>query len=93
MKIKLDIDCTPEEARAFFGLPDVAPMQEAVLEEVQKRMLRNLERLDPESLFRTWMPLTAKGLDDFRKIFTAAVDRRDDARDEPGRRPPGGSVR
>jgi hypothetical protein len=28
MKIKLDIDCTPEEMRAFFGLPDVKPMQE-----------------------------------------------------------------
>ena len=31
MKIKIDIDCTPQEARAFFGLPHVEPMQEAVL--------------------------------------------------------------
>ena len=30
MKIKIDIDCTPEEAAdRFFGLPDVAPMQDA----------------------------------------------------------------
>ncbi len=29
MKITVDIDCTPEEARAFFGLPNVQPMQDA----------------------------------------------------------------
>jgi len=28
MKITMNIDCTPDEARAFFGLPDVKPMQE-----------------------------------------------------------------
>ena len=28
MKVNVEIDCTPEEARAFFGLPDVAPLQE-----------------------------------------------------------------
>ena len=27
MRIKLDIDCTPEELRGFFGLPDVRGMQ------------------------------------------------------------------
>ena len=26
MKITVDVDCTPEEARAFLGLPDVKPM-------------------------------------------------------------------
>jgi hypothetical protein len=30
MKVHIDIDCTPEEARTFFGLPDLQPMQEAV---------------------------------------------------------------
>ena len=28
MKVKIDIDCTPEEARAFFGLPDLGPLHE-----------------------------------------------------------------
>ena len=31
MKIKIDVDCTPQEARAFLGLPDVAPMQKAMM--------------------------------------------------------------
>ena len=29
MKISIDIDCSPQEARAFFGLPNVEPIQEA----------------------------------------------------------------
>src|SRR5437868_1199614 len=28
MKVNVQIDCTPEEARAFFGLPDLGPMQQ-----------------------------------------------------------------
>ena len=39
MKVTIDVDCTPEEARAFLGLPAVAPLQEAMMQELQKRML------------------------------------------------------
>ena len=49
MKITLDVDCTPEEARAFLGLPDVAPIQAAVIEEVGKRMSAGLEAMEPET--------------------------------------------
>jgi hypothetical protein len=61
MNIKIDIDCTPEEARAFLGLPNVAPMQEAVMQEVQKQMMANLQALDPETLFKTWVPASIQG--------------------------------
>ena len=76
MKIKLDIDCTPEEARAFFGLPDVAPLQEAVLRELQERMLKNVRLMDPEALFRAWMPFAAQGVQDFRNLFSSATGRK-----------------
>ena len=42
MKVTINVDCTPEEARTFFGLPDVAPMQEVILNEVRDRILKNL---------------------------------------------------
>ena len=35
MKVKFDIECTPQEARAFFGLPDVEPMQAAMMKELE----------------------------------------------------------
>ncbi len=69
MKIKLDVDCTPEEARAFFGLPDVAPMQRVLVEEIGQRMRSGLEAMDPEALMKTWMPLGLQGLEQAQKMF------------------------
>jgi hypothetical protein len=56
MKIKIDIDCTPQEARAFFGLPDVKPIQEAVLAKAQERLMAHLDARDPEALLKLWFP-------------------------------------
>ncbi len=69
MKITIDVDCTPQEARAFLGLPDVAPMQAAVMEELGKRLSAGLEAMDPESLMKTWMPLGVTGLEQAQKMF------------------------
>ena len=33
MKFTVNVECTPEEARAFMGLPDVQPMQEAMMQD------------------------------------------------------------
>ena len=56
MKFSLDIDCTPEELRGFFGMPEVKPMQERLLKEVEERMRANVKALDPETLLKTWLP-------------------------------------
>ena len=69
MKITIDVECTPEEARAFLGLPDVAPMQAAVMEGLSKRMNAGLEAADPEVLMKTWMPLGLQGLEQAQKMF------------------------
>ncbi len=71
MKITIDVDCTPEEARAFLGLPDVVPMQRALMEEIGARMSAGLEAMDPETLMKTWMPLGVQGLEQAQKVFWA----------------------
>lgn len=68
MKIHFDIDCTPEEARAFFGLPDVTPMQDAVMKEMQERVMNAMKGTDPETLLKNWMPGGA-GLEQMQKMF------------------------
>lgn len=73
MKITIDIDCTPEEARTFFGLPDLKPMQEAVLREVQERVLQNLRLVDAESLVKTWMPIGLQGFEQLQKMMWAQL--------------------
>jgi hypothetical protein len=65
MKIKIDIDCTPQEARAFFGLPDLEPMQDALLGKIQERLSEHLEARDPEALLRLWFPA---GFQDFGRM-------------------------
>jgi hypothetical protein len=69
MKLHFDIDCTPEELRAFFGLPDVAPMQERLLKEVEERMRANMKALDPETMLKTWLPAGLKGFEQLQEMF------------------------
>lgn len=69
MKVTFDIECTPEEARRFLGLPDLAPMQERMMKELEERMAENLRALDPETLVKTWMPMTMQGWGDMQKMF------------------------
>jgi hypothetical protein len=73
MKITFDVDCTPDEARSFFGLPDVKPMQDALLGKIEERMAANLEAVSPEALLRTWLPAGVQGMEQMQKMFWAAL--------------------
>jgi hypothetical protein len=71
MKITMNIDCTPEEARAFLGLPDVQPMQEQLMRDLQERMGKALQAMDPETMMKTWLPATLKGFEQMQELFLA----------------------
>ena len=73
MKITVDVDCTPEEARAFLGLPDVRPMQEQLMREVQERMAANIRAMEPEAMLRTWLPATLKGFEQIQEMFISQM--------------------
>jgi len=53
--INIEIECTPAEARSFLGLPDVEPVQTAVMERLQERMLSEIDKFSPESLINQWV--------------------------------------
>ena len=69
MKINVNVECTPEEARAFLGLPNVAPLQEAVMKQIQDRMMANLQAMDMETILKTWLPVGVQGLEQIQKAF------------------------
>jgi hypothetical protein len=73
MKVTVNVDCTPEEARAFFGLPDVVPLQEAVMKEVQEQMMKNMAAMDVETLMRVWLPKSIEGFDQIQKAFWSGM--------------------
>jgi hypothetical protein len=74
MKINVDIECTPEEARTFLGLPDVKPMQEFLLHKVQERMVATLEAMTPEALLNTWLPAGVHNLEQLQKMFWSGLN-------------------
>jgi hypothetical protein len=69
MKVEFEIECTPEEARKFMGLPDVVPMQEALMKQLQAKLAENIRTLDPEALAKTWVPLTMQSWGEMQKMF------------------------
>lgn len=69
MKITINIDCTPGEARSFLGLPDVQPMQQALLDDIQARLTKNLQAMDAEALMKQWLPLGFQSLEDVQRHF------------------------
>lgn len=77
MKVNVEIDCTPLEARQFFGLPDVQPMQAALLAQIEKRMLAEVEKFTPEGLMQTWFSSGAQGADMFRNMLSGFFPKAD----------------
>jgi len=73
MKVTVEIDCTPVEARTFFGLPDVTGLNEKLLAEMSKRLEANAAMLQPEELMRTWMTFGGQAQEQFLKMMTAAA--------------------
>ena len=75
--INIEIECTPAEARSFLGLPDVEPIQAAVMERLQERMLSDIDKFSPESILNQWVsafPQNAERMQQtFGKLFMAGL--------------------
>jgi hypothetical protein len=75
MKVTVEIDCTPAEARAFFGLPDVTQLNEHLVQEMTKRMDANVAMLQPEELMKNWMSFGGQAQESFMRLMAAAAAR------------------
>jgi hypothetical protein len=69
MKVTIEIDCTPVEARQFMGLPDVQPMQAAVMAEIEKRVMAEAAKFSPEGFLRAWFAEGQQSAEWFRNLF------------------------
>lgn len=69
MKVNIQIDCTPLEARQFFGFPDVVPMQTAVMDKMQQQMMSNIEKVSPEAIMQSWLTFDPKLAERFQDMF------------------------
>ncbi len=73
MKINFEIECTPEEARAFFGLPDLAPVHAVYIDKMKAMMTDGLNPADFEKMARGWMPNMTEGFEQWRQLMLSAM--------------------
>lgn len=73
MNVKIEIDCTPQEARTFLGLPDVEPLNTQLVAEMQKRMEANMAAMQPEEMIKAWTSFGMQATEQFRQLMTAAA--------------------
>jgi hypothetical protein len=75
MKVTIEIDCTPIEARSFMGLPDVTTLNDHLVQEMQNRIDANINMLQPEELMKNWMAFGGQAQEGFMKLMQAAAAR------------------
>lgn len=62
MKFNIEVDCTPEEARRLFGLPDLAPLHDIYLGRVKELMANGITPDMVEAMVKNWVPMGESGL-------------------------------
>lgn len=73
MQVRITVDCTPAEARAFFGLPDLTPLHGAYLEQLEKMIKEGMSPSDFERIMRTWLPGADINWEQWQRTFWAAA--------------------
>lgn len=73
MKMTIEVDCTPEEARRFLGLPDVSSLNDHLVGEMKKRIDANMAMISPDELVKNWMSFGAGAQEQFRKLMDVGL--------------------
>ena len=73
MKMTIEVDCTPEEARRFMGLPDVSTLNDHLVSEMKKRIDANMSMIAPDELMKNWMAFGIGAQEHFRKLMEVGL--------------------
>ncbi len=75
MKVTIEIDCTPEEARAFLGMPDIRPMQDEIMAGLKARMEEAAAGFDPEAMLKEWMSTSGDSMSQMMKMWRQMIEK------------------
>lgn len=74
MKVTVDVDCTPEEARRLVGLPDLSPLHDRYVQALLETMQGNAIKPEMiESMMRSWAPMGEAGLSLWRRLLESGT--------------------
>lgn len=72
MKVNVEFDCTPEEARRVMGLPDLTPVHDAFVRQMLDAVTSGgLSRDSVDAMLKGWQPLGDAGM----KIWSGVLER------------------
>lgn len=70
MKVTVNMDMTPDEARKLMGLPDLEPLQNAMMEKIQSQMEEYFNSMsDPEAMFNKFMPMGIQAMEQYSNFY------------------------
>lgn len=83
MKVTVDVELTPEEMRRLFGLPDLAPIQNLVIERMAAQVEKGLDQGIVATLTRAMITGGLQSWDAYQKLVSGIL-----AGKRPGEAPP-----
>lgn len=73
MKVSIEVDLTPSEARELLGMPNLTSIQEAFVGIAKDKLERTGNMVDVEPMLRTWTGLGGAATEAFGALVGAAL--------------------
>ena len=73
MQINVTVDCSPQEARAFLGLPDLAPLHDLYIDRMKSLSVDGVRPEEVERMFRLWSAGMSEGVEQMQRLFWNAA--------------------
>jgi hypothetical protein len=73
MLMRIEVECSPTEARQFMGLPDVSALNEHLVEEMKRRMDANMAMMTPDAMMKSWMQMGLQTQEAFLNMMSAST--------------------
>jgi hypothetical protein len=74
MNFRIDIEMTPEELRRALGLPDVATLQQEMIDKVREQMEAGAEGYDPLTLLKPYLSNGIGSVEAFQKLLFSMMN-------------------
>lgn len=75
MKLNIEIDCTPEEARRAVGLPDLTPVHDRYVAMLLDMVEGGIKPEMVETMLRSWSPMGEAGMQFWKRMIDGAGGR------------------
>lgn len=74
MKVKIEVELSPEEARSFLGLPDLSSVHQAFVDQARGKIEDAAGLVDIAPLVKTWTGLGGMAQDVVGSFLSAAMN-------------------